>query len=145
MAPSIRLSQLQYETEWTLSKLPEQMSRVSVTINRWQFRMACEDGQEGYLMNLAREIDNRINHLRSKFGEIGDTGLIVMLAITMADELAEVGQRIKRLEEKLVAISDGNNAAQDAFAVALSRAAERVENVTKSLNQMVARGGIALG
>ena len=70
------------------------MSQVSVTINGRQFRMACEDGQEGYLMNLAHEIDNRINGLRSKSGRISDIGLIVMLAITLADELAEARQRI---------------------------------------------------
>jgi cell division protein ZapA len=128
------------------------MSQVSVTINGRQFRMACEDGQEGHLMNLARELDNRINNLRAKFGEIGDTRLTVMAAITVADELSEAGQRIKRLEEELealqnaqVAISDRNRAAQAAIAVALSRAAERVENITKALNATIANSGVALG
>ena len=115
------------------------MSQVSVTINGRQFRMACEDGQEGYLMNLAHEIDNRINGLRSKSGRISDIGLIVMLAITLADELAEAGQRVKRLEEELVAVADRNKTAQTGIAAALSNAAERVENVTKVLNQMLAK------
>jgi cell division protein ZapA len=128
------------------------MSQVSVTINGRQFRMACEDGQEGHLMNLARELDNRINGLRTKFGEIGDTRLTVMAAITVADELSEAGQRIKRLEEELealqnaqVAISDRNKAAQAAIAAALSKAAERVENITKALNATIADSGVALG
>ena len=128
------------------------MSQVSVTINGRQFRMACEDGQEGHLMNLARELDNRINSLRTKFGEIGDTRLTVMAAITVADELSEAGQRIKRLEEELaalqnaqVATSDRNKAAQAAIAVALSKAAERVENITKALNATIANSGVALG
>ncbi|MBO0717976.1 MAG: cell division protein ZapA [Rhizobiales bacterium] len=128
------------------------MSQVSVTINGRQFRMACEDGQEGHLMNLARELDDRINSLRSKFGEIGDTRLTVMAAITVADELSEAGQRIKRLEEELaalqnaqIAISDRNKAAQAAIAAALSRAAERVENITKALNATIANSGVALG
>ena len=30
------------------------MSQVSVTINGRQFRMACEDGQEDHLTNLAQ-------------------------------------------------------------------------------------------
>ena len=115
------------------------MSQVSVTINGRQFRMACEDGQEGYLMNLAHEIDNRINGLRSKPGGISDTGLIVMLAITLADELAEAGQRVERLEEELVAVADRNKTAQTGIAAALSNAAERVENVTMVLNQMLAK------
>ena len=128
------------------------MSQVSVTINGRQFRMACEDGQEGHLMNLARELENRIGGLRSKFGEIGDTRLTVMAAITVADELAEAGQRIKRLEEELaalqnaqVAVSDRNKAAHAAIAAALSKAAERVENITKALNQTIASSDIALG
>jgi cell division protein ZapA len=128
------------------------MSQVSVTINGRQFRMACEDGQEGHLMNLARELDERISRLRSKFGEIGDTRLTVMAAITVADELTEAGQRIKRLEEELaalqnnqLAISDRNRAAQAAIAAALGKAAERVENITKALNQTIANSDVVVG
>jgi cell division protein ZapA len=128
------------------------MSQVSVTINGRQFRMACEDGQEGHLMNLARELDDRITRLRSKFGEIGDTRLTVMAAITVADELTEAGQRIKRLEEELaalqnnqLAISDRNRAAQAAIAAALGKAAERVENITKALNQTIANSDVVVG
>jgi cell division protein ZapA len=128
------------------------MTQVSVTINGRQFRMACEDGQEGHLMNLARELDTRIGALRTKFGEIGDTRLTVMAAITVADELAEAGQRIRRLEEEIAALqsaqaaaSDRNKIAQAAIASALSAAAERVENITKRLNQTIANGDAALG
>ena len=109
------------------------MSRASVTINHRQFRMECEDGHEGYLMDLAREFDNRISGLRSKSGEISDNGLMVMLAITVADELSQAGQRIRRLEEELIEISDHHRAAQAAITAVLSTAAERVENVTKAM------------
>lgn len=128
------------------------MTQVSVTINGRQFRMACEDGQEGHLMNLARELDARIGTLRRKFGEIGDTRLTVMAAITVADELAEAAARIKRLEEEIaalqsaqVATSDRNKAAQAAIASALGAAAERVESITKRLNQTIANSDVALG
>jgi cell division protein ZapA len=90
--------------------------------------------------------------LRTKFGEIGDTRLTVMAAITVADELSEAGLRIKRLEEELatlqnaqIAISDRDKAAQAAIAAALSKAAERVENITKALNATIANSGVALG
>jgi cell division protein ZapA len=128
------------------------MTQVSVTINGRQFRMACEDGQEGHLVNLARELDARIGALRTKFGEIGDTRLTVMAAITVADELAEAGARIKRLEEEIAALqsaqvstSDHNKAAQAAIASALGAAAERVESITKRLNQTIANADVALG
>jgi len=129
------------------------MSQVSVTINGRQFRMACEDGQEDHLVELARGLDTRINGLRAKFGEIGDTRLTVMAAITVADELAEAALRIKRLEDELtalqaarVAASDRGNAEQASVAAALSAAAERIESITKKLNQTInVDSGVALG
>jgi len=128
------------------------MSQVSVTINGRQFRMACEDGQEEHLTTLARELDSRIETLRGKFGEIGDTRLTVMAALTIADELGEMGTRINRLEEELMAVqeahvatTDRHKAAQAAIAASLTSAAERIESVTKKLNAAVGGNGVALG
>jgi cell division protein ZapA len=127
------------------------MSQVSVTINGRQFRMACEDGQEGHLMNLARDLDVRIDGLRSKFGEIGDTRLTVMAALTIADTLSETGARIKRLEEEVAAIREARaqsaeyaKNAQAAVAAALTAAAERIEILTKKLNQTIG-ASVAMG
>ncbi|MGC1776713.1 MAG: cell division protein ZapA [Xanthobacteraceae bacterium] len=128
------------------------MAQVSVTINGRQFRMTCEDGQEEHLMTLARDLDTRISGLRAKFGEIGDTRLTVMAAITVADELAETAVRVKRLEGELAtaqaagtAASDRNKAAQTSVASALSAAAERIESITKKLNATVTPSGVAMG
>jgi cell division protein ZapA len=128
------------------------MAQVSVTINGRQFRMTCEDGQEEHLMTLARELDTRIGGLRTKFGEIGDTRLTVMAAITVADELAEAAVRVKRLEAELAALqnvgaaaSDRHKAAQASIAAALSTAAERIETITKKLNATVTTSGVAVG
>ena len=127
------------------------MSQVSVTINGRQFRMACEDGQEGHLMNLARDLDVRIEGLRKKFGEIGDTRLTVMAALTIADSLAENAGRIKKLEDELVALRnaraealDHDQAARAAITAALTAAAERIESITARLNQPLG-GSVPLG
>ena len=118
------------------------MGQVNVTINGKLYRMACEDGQEDHVSDLARDLDARIEHLRAKFGEIGDTRLTVMAALTVADELAEMGQRIRRLEQELAALQDArvvaadrSKTAQAAVAAALAAAAERIENVTRKLDQ----------
>jgi cell division protein ZapA len=128
------------------------MAQVSVTINGRQFRMACEDGQEDHLMGLARELDSRIDGLRTKFGEIGDTRLTVMAALTIADELGEMGLRIKRLEVELgaaqeahVATNERHRETQAELAASLMSAAERIESVTKKLNQTIGGTSVALG
>jgi cell division protein ZapA len=115
--------------------------------------MACEDGQEDHLMQLARLLDERIDHLRGSFGEIGDTRLTVMAALTVADELAEAGRKQRRLEEEITALQDARVAAGDraqatqaAIVAALNAAAERIEGITRQLNQTVGNGSnVAIG
>jgi cell division protein ZapA len=128
------------------------MPQINVTINGRQFRMACEDGQEDHLTTLARELDGRIEMLRAKFGEIGDTRLTVMAALTIADELGEMASRLRRLEDELMAVqeaqaasSDHHQTGQAAAAALLNAAAERVESVTKKLNAAIGANSVALG
>jgi cell division protein ZapA len=126
------------------------VSQVTVTINGRQFRMACEDGEEGHLRQLAKELDERIAALRTQFGEIGDARLTVMAALMAADELSEAGKKVRRLEEELAALqnarvvsADRAQATQAALIAAFSSAAERIEGLAKKLNQSTAGGGAA--
>ncbi|HEY6255280.1 MAG TPA: cell division protein ZapA [Xanthobacteraceae bacterium] len=126
-------------------------SQVTVTINGRQFRMACENGQESHLLRLAQDLDQRIERLRATFGEIGDTRLTVMAALTVADELADAGGKLRRLEEDMAGMQEARaasaeraNATQAAVAAALNAAAERIEQVTKVLNHSRAVG-VTLG
>jgi cell division protein ZapA len=118
------------------------MAQVMVTINGRQFRMACEDGQEEHLTRLAHDFDQRIGELRAKFGEIGDTRLTVMAALTVADQLFEAVIRIRKLEAGLAAREGAQLAAPDrdpgtdqTVISALNSAAERIESLTKELNR----------
>jgi cell division protein ZapA len=127
------------------------MSHVNVTINERQYRMACDDGQEDHLVQLAKELDQRIDHLRGSFGEIGDARLTVMAALSIADELSEAGQRVRRLEEELAGLqdarvvsSDRTKVTQAAVVSAFNVAAERIESLTKKLNQSLGNG-VAMG
>ena len=127
------------------------MAQVNAIIAGRQFRLACEDGQEEHLQLLAKDIDERIATLREKFGEIGDTRLTVMAALTVADELSEAARRLRRLEEDVAAMQDARvvsadraKAASAAVVHAFNSAAERIEGITKKLNQTLGNG-VAMG
>ena len=127
------------------------MSHINVTLNGRQYRMACEEGQEVRLLKLAESLKSRIESLRGKFGEIGDARLTVMAALTVCDELLDANNRIRALEEELVALrdvrltaADRAKATQVAVANALHAAAERIEKTTQVLNRTVG-GGVAIG
>jgi cell division protein ZapA len=130
------------------------VSHVNVTIHGRQFRMACEDGQEAHLQQLARDLDERIVSLRGQFGEIGDARLTVMAALMVADELAETVNRLKRIEAERTALQDARAAddmrtqtAQNAMVAAFNAAAERIEGLAKKLTQSGAapNDGVAQG
>jgi cell division protein ZapA len=65
------------------------MPQVSVTIDNRKYRLACNEGEEARLESLAGMMDGKIGELRAAFGEIGDQRLVVMAALTIADNLME--------------------------------------------------------
>ena len=124
---------------------------VNVTINGRQYRMACEEGQEARLLNLAESFEARITSLRGKFGEIGDARLTVMAALMVCDELIDAQQRARAIEEELnnlrnvrMIAADRARATQTAVANALNAAADRIEKTTQILNRTIG-GGVAIG
>ncbi|TMJ34134.1 MAG: cell division protein ZapA [Alphaproteobacteria bacterium] len=128
------------------------MPQVSVTINGRQFRMACEEGEESNLVRLAADLDQRISRLRDRFGEIGDTRLTVMAALTLSDELNETKEKLARMEPELGKVQEANVASaeramatQTAIAAALNAAAERIEGITRRLNETVTGGDVPIG
>jgi cell division protein ZapA len=123
------------------------MAQVNATIAGRSFRLACEDGQEDHLQRLAKDMDERILHLREKFGEIGDTRLTVMAALMVADELSEALRSVHRLEDDIAALQDARGVSADrakaasaAVVNAFNSAAERIEGITKKLNATVGNG-----
>jgi cell division protein ZapA len=125
--------------------------QVTITINARQFRMACEDGQEVHLQQLAKYVDDRITALRDQFGQVGDARLTVMAALMVADELSETVNKVRLMEEELVDLrsareiaADHAQATQAALVAAFTSAAERIEGAARKLNQSRSGGpGVA--
>ena len=116
------------------------MAQVKVTISGKTYRMACDDGEEGHLADLAERLDRSIEHLRHRFGEIGDQRLTVMAAITLADQQAEAERRLATVEAEVsesedarAAIVERQSAADAGVTGALNAIAERIEALAARL------------
>lgn len=117
------------------------MPSVSVMINGKAYRMACDEGQEQHLLGLGERLNTAIDELRTSFGEIGDQRLIVMAAITMADQAAESGRRLglaeaelARLREEAAESPERERRADAEIADALAGAADRITEIARRLN-----------
>ena len=86
------------------------MAQVKVTIGGRAYRLACNEGEEPHLEALAREVDAKFAAMHKSFGEIGDQRLIVMAALTIADEVAEARAKIAALEAEAERIAERERA-----------------------------------
>jgi cell division protein ZapA len=116
------------------------MPQVNVTIAGKAYRMACGEGEEPHLIELAQLYDGKIDEMRQAFGEIGDMRLHVMAALMVADEVSDLRQRLSRLETEIAALQGDAGASdkrlgdvEDRAAEALIAAAERIEGVARQL------------
>ncbi len=123
------------------------MAQITVTIDGKSYRMACDEGQEEHLIDLAQRFDRYVSHLKGSFGEIGDQRLTVMAGIMVMDELAEIQKRVKGLETEMTTLrktrdeallqADKNDAT---LTSALSMLASRLEALAARLAPHPANG-----
>ena len=117
------------------------MAQVAINIAGRVYRVACDEGEEEHLGELAKLVDGKIGGMRQQFGEMGDQRLTVMAAVTIADELFESRRRVAELEAELAEIrGDVSNVLRgrdewlDRIADSLSDAAARIETAAQDLN-----------
>ena len=118
------------------------MATVAVTIAGRAYRMSCGEGEEAHLQDLGRHVDTTLAGLRKGFGEVGDTRLVIMTAITVADELFETRRRLAEAAQKLAgftATRAEGEAMRDALAIeiagSLEAASVRLERLAQTLNE----------
>jgi len=117
------------------------MAQVTVTIDGKAYRMACEEGQEGHLTDLANRFDSYVGHLKGQFGEIGDLRITVMAGIMVMDEIAELTRRVAGLEAELDGLRSNRDTVlaatsrtEETLASALGEVTSRLRSITEKLN-----------
>lgn len=108
------------------------MGQVSIGIRGRQYQIACDDGQEAHLARLGRYLDQQAQQIATTAGTVNDTLLMVMVALTIADELSEA-------TTKLEAGASASQAAQDKIdagtAALLTGLAKKIEDVAAALER----------
>ena len=107
------------------------MTQVSITINNRKYQVACDDGQEAHLARLGDYVDKRLNELVAAVGQVGDSRLLVMVSLLLADELSDLYS-----EKEQGAGSDTPSARDEEEAcAAIEKLAERIENIAASFEE----------
>lgn len=104
------------------------MAQVDIKINGRDYRIACEDGQEAHLSNLAKYLDDKVDELVEEVGQIGDASLMVMAGLLVTDELSDLREELKDLRNQ--GARDAQSAvdeAEDRLAGQIDALATRIE------------------
>jgi cell division protein ZapA len=71
------------------------MAQVTVRINGYAYTVGCQDGEELHLQQMAEQVERRIDSIKAVAGQSGESRMLVMAALLMADDLYEMGKSLK--------------------------------------------------
>jgi cell division protein ZapA len=66
------------------------MGQVTITIDKREYAISCEDGQETHILQLSKILDERARQLTGGSRGINENMVLALVALTLADELQDV-------------------------------------------------------
>ncbi len=66
------------------------MGEINISVNGKNYGIACDDGQEERVRELGRYVDERVKSLGSAGGATSENQNLVLTAIILADEIADL-------------------------------------------------------
>lgn len=104
------------------------MAELTLTVNSRNYDVACGEGEEPHLRELAEFIDGKITAIAGDGGRRGDTRLLLMATLLIADELFEA----KKNTPTTAPASQEDEEAEIAF---LSEATKKLEAIAARIAQ----------
>lgn len=122
------------------------MKNIDISVNGHSYTLACDDGQENHVEQLASELDSRARQISGQIPSANENMILVMTALMLADEYYESRQEAGSLHEQLANASDAAidpslaSAANDekmqmSLAGMMDEVAEQLESMTRSLEK----------
>ena len=108
------------------------MAQVEVTVNGRQYIVACEDGKEEHLLELADYLNRSVTELVQSIGQVGEARLMLMAGLLIADELFDSQNLIIKLESELAGDKAVGEAVNE-FNTVIDRMTSRLDNIAERL------------
>jgi cell division protein ZapA len=77
------------------------MSALRIVIGGREYQVACDDGEEPNLKNLARLLDERVRELGGGTGRINDSQLMMLAGLMLTDELEDAKRELAHLRSDI--------------------------------------------
>ena len=117
------------------------MPLVNVMVNSRAYTIACDEGEEDHLRELAAHVDSKAKELLSSVGQVGDQRLLLMAALLIADEHHEASTQLHLRTQELGALNGTHDDVSGKLAQSEGVSAEAFEAAAKRLEDIA--GGLA--
>ena len=77
------------------------MAEVDITINGRSYRISCKDGEEERIKSLSSLINDQVQKLSEKIGQLGEARMILLASLVLLDKSDE----IEKEAEKIISIT----------------------------------------
>ena len=105
------------------------MAQVTLRINGYAYVIGCQDGEEQHLEAMAAEVNRRIDGVRAAAGPSGESRMLVMASLLMADDVFELRKKLQAAE----AAAPGIAKPDQRLTRKLNRMARRAEEIAEGL------------
>jgi cell division protein ZapA len=112
------------------------MAEISITINGRNYGIACDDGQEKRVSELARYVDARLREIARAGAATNESHLLVLTAIILADEISDMkatGSMLPQPSQTGVRISEDE---EEAIVSAIDLLASRIDTIAGNLQKL---------
>lgn len=75
------------------------MAQLTIKLNGYAYNVGCEDGQEAHLMEMARQVEHRVENIKALGGQSGEGRLLLLAALLMADELHDTAIELNSMRQ----------------------------------------------
>jgi cell division protein ZapA len=115
------------------------MPLVNVMISNRAYTIACDEGEEEHLKELAAHVDAKAREVLASVGQVGDARMLLMAALLIADEHNDLAAKVAAGTEAANVSSGEKRVLHLRAEQAESEAADLLEGAAKRLEDIAAR------
>jgi len=115
------------------------MAQVNVLVNGRAYTVACAEGEEGHVQELARAFDKRVQELSASIGQVGESRLLLMAGLLVADELSDIQAKLDQCSKELAALKATHSQAEKLQQIRENSAADALEGAALRMEAIAAR------
>ena len=115
------------------------MPLVNVMVNSRAYTIACDEGEEAHLKELAAHVDEKAREVLGAVGQVGDARMMLMAALLIADEHHDLAAKVAAGTQAQTEGSAERKSLHLQVEQAEGAAADVLESAAKRLEDIAAR------